>query len=129
MIKKFLNMWKVEGMDFNNKSTSQQGTFRLLYGKQQVGELSYSDGKWSFHYTDEYKNNSSLTPIVDFPDKVKEYTSDELWPFFATRIPSINQPYQFKKLQKSQIDRTDTIGLLKVFGNETINNPYRLVFN
>jgi HipA-like protein len=64
---------------------------------------------------------------MDFPVKEKKYTNEELWPFFATRIPSLNQPYQIKKIENAKISKNDSVGLLKLFGAETITNPFRLV--
>jgi hypothetical protein len=65
-------------------------------------------------------------PITDFPDKQKIYTNQQLWPFFASRIPTLNQPYQLKKIERAKINKNDSVGLLKLFGSETITNPYRL---
>jgi HipA-like protein len=127
MIGIFKNMWKVEGMDYQNNPTGKQSVFRLVYGKQLIGTLSYLDGIWEFKYSDEFKANASFQPIMDFPDKEKSYTNEELWPFFATRIPSLNQPYQIKKIEKANISKNDPVELLKLFGNETITNPFRLV--
>lgn len=120
-------IWKVEGMDFKDNPTDSQGVFRLVYGKQLIGELTYSKGVWNFEYSSEFKRNSVAQPIMDFPDKEKKYTNEQLWPFFATRIPSLNQPYQIKKIEKAKISKNDSVGLLKLFGAETITNPFRLV--
>jgi HipA-like protein len=128
MIGSIKKLWNVEGMEFNNTPTGINGVFHLIYGKQLVGVLTYSDNKWIFEYSTEYKNKSSMQPIIDFPDKEKVYTDNQLWPFFATRIPSLNQPYQIKKIQKANIQENDSVGLLKLFGKETITNPFRLVF-
>jgi len=100
--------------------------FHLVYGKMLIGILTYDDGYWSFNYSDEFINNNTLKPIIDFPDLTKTYISTELWPFFLTRIPSINQPYQFKKIEKAKANKHDSVALLKIFGNETITNPYKL---
>jgi hypothetical protein len=98
-------IWKVEGMDFKDNPTDSQGVFRLVYGKQLIGELTYSKGVWKFEYSSEFKRNSFAQPIMDFPDKEKKYTNEQLWPFFATRIPSLNQPYQIKKIEKAFVPR------------------------
>jgi hypothetical protein len=64
---------------------------------------------------------------MDFPDKNKVYTNDQLWPFFASRIPSLNQSFQFKKIHKANVKQDDSVGLLRLFGNKTITNPFRLL--
>ena len=127
MIGVLKKIWKVEDMDFKDNPADSQGFFRLLYGKQLIGELTYSNGKWSFEYSSDFKSNRFAQPIIDLPDKEKKYTNEELWPFFATRIPSLNQPYQIKKIEKANISKNDSVGLLKLFGSETITNPFRLV--
>lgn len=128
MIEKLKKMfWKVDGMEFNDNPASSNGTFHLIYGKQIIGMLSYENNKWTFKYSDDFKKNQIINPIIDFPDPDKVYTNDQLWPFFASRIPSLNQSFQFKKIHKANIQRDDSVGLLRLFGNETITNPFRLL--
>jgi HipA-like protein len=127
MIGVLRKIWKVEGMDFKDNPAGKQGSFSLVFGKQQIGTLVYSSGVWEFKYSAEYKNDPTSTPIIDFPDIEKSYTNQQLWPFFAARIPSLNQPYQIKKIERAKINKDDAVGLLKLFGNETITNPYRLL--
>jgi HipA-like protein len=123
-IKKYF--WKEEGMDFSDNPLSS-GSFNLLYEDIIIGTLQYDKSVWTFEYTDSFKKNPVIAPIIDFPDVQKKYTSSELWPFFASRIPSINQPYQAKKIKKANIKQNDSVGLLKIFGSETITNPFRLL--
>ena len=126
MIGVLKKIWKVEGMDFKDNPAGAEGVFRLVYGKQLIGVLTYSDGVWKFEYSDDFRVNSFAQPIMDFPDKGKVYSNQQLWPFFATRIPSLNQPYQLKKIERANVNKNDSVGLLKLFGYETITNPYRL---
>jgi HipA-like protein len=119
-------LWKVDGMEFTDNPAGSKGTFHLKYGKQLVGVLSYENNQWTFQYSNEFRENLDLNPIIDFPDPDKVYIDEQLWPFFASRIPSLNQPFQFKKIQKASIKQDDSVGLLKLFGSETINNPFRL---
>lgn len=127
MIKKLIKqLWKVDGMEFSDNPSGSKGVFHLLYGKLLIGTLIYDGESWSFKYSDDFKNDTKVNIIIDFPDLEKEYESKELWPFFATRIPSLNQPYHLKKIQKANINENDSVELLKLFGNETITNPFRL---
>lgn len=127
MIKKFIKaFWKVDGMDFTDNPTGSKGSFQLYFGKLLIGTLMYDGNTWTFRYSDEYKKVSDIIPIIDFSDLDKEYSSRELWPFFAARIPTINQPYHFKKIKKANIREDDSVELLKLFGKATINNPYLL---
>lgn len=120
-------LWKVVGMDFNDNPSNVEGSFILYYGNRSVGTLKYSKGEWVFRYSKDFQENIFINLITDFPDINKEYRNSELWPFFSSRIPTLNQPFQLKKLKKHRIEKTDPVGLLKIFGNESINNPYRLV--
>jgi HipA-like protein len=127
MIGKIKNyLWKTEGIDFSNPSSNIKADFNLAFEKILIGILTYEDGYWIFKYSDEFKKNEILAPIIDFPDKDKVYTSPELWPFFASRIPSLNQPFHDKKIKKANADKNDSVALLRLFGKNTITNPFRL---
>jgi len=128
MIKKLKKiLWKVDGMDFIDNPAGSKGVFQLKYGKMLIGILTYKDNQWTFKYSDEFKTKKVLNPIIDFPDTEKVYINEQLWPFFASRIPSLNQPYQFKKIHKAKIKQHDSVGLLRLFGYETITNPFKLL--
>ena len=114
-------------MEFTDNPAGSKGAFHLKFGKQIIGILSYENNQWTFKYSDEFRKNRVINLIIDFPDPDKVYTNEQLWPFFATRIPSLNQSFQFKKIDKANIKQDDSVGLLRLFGNETITNPYRLL--
>jgi len=120
-------LWKVDGMDFIDNPSDSKGVFQLKYGKRLIGILIYENNQWTFKYSDEFRTEKSLNPIIDFPDTEKVYINEQLWPFFASRIPSLNQPFQLKKILKANIKQDDSVGLLRLFGNETITNPFRLL--
>lgn len=127
MIAKIIKyLWKTDGMEYSSLPANTKGEFRLLYDKMLIGILSYEYGNWLFKYSDEFKNSKALKPIMDFPDVDKVYKHTELWPFFATRIPSLNQPFHFKKIKQANANKDDSVALLKLFGNETITNPFKL---
>lgn len=123
-IKKIL--WKVDGMDFADNPPVSKGVFHLKYGNLLIGILTYDNNKWTFEYSKDF-TKQNIKPIIDFPDTEKVYNNKQLWPFFATRIPSLNQPFQFKRIEKAKIDKKDSVGLLRLFGNETITNPFQLL--
>ncbi|MCF8219507.1 MAG: HipA N-terminal domain-containing protein [Bacteroidales bacterium] len=127
MIRKLMsNIWKVEGMDYKDNPGDAHATFNVVYEKQVIAVLSYNGNVWQFAYTDEFIQNPVTKPITDFPDVNRTYTSEKLWPFFASRIPVINQPFHLKKIRKANIREDDSIGLLKLFGKVTISNPFKL---
>ncbi|MDD2385515.1 MAG: HipA N-terminal domain-containing protein [Bacteroidales bacterium] len=119
--------WKVEGMDYNDKPSSPDAVFHLKYNNEVIGILTYTDDLWHFNYTDTFKS-LQLSPLSNFPDLDKTYSSESLWPFFASRIPSLNQSFYTKKLNKVNANKNDSVDLLKVFGKRTITNPYHLDF-
>ena len=100
--------------------------FLLKYGTLPVGTLSVEDGLWKFEYSEQYKQSKSFRPLVEFPDLSKTYESKELWQFFASRIPSPEQPDVEEILRREQISEDDSITLLKRFGVRTISNPFQL---
>ena len=102
-------------------ASDDDATFNVNLGKLLIGTLMYTDGLWHFSYSDEFKNQNRIAPIVNFPSKDKEYVSRELWPFFTSRIPS-NAQLQIEKEAPTE----DLVSLLMKFGRKTVANPYEL---
>ena len=103
-----------------------EAKFLLVLGTLPVGTLTVKDGVWRFKYADQFKGESELRPLVEFPDLDKIYEQEELWQFFASRIPSTLQPDVEVVLEKERIDEDDLIALLKRFGKRTITSPFEL---
>lgn len=60
----------------------------------RVGTLEVSDGSFVFSYTPDAELHSGFEPFPEFPDLRRTYTAQELFPFFAGRIPtSARQDY------------------------------------
>lgn len=97
----------------------RKSSFRLLYRNLLVGELSFFDGKWHFSYSADFISQKTILPLVNFPTKNKVYESVELWPFFASRIPSNAQ------LQNTAEPR-DLVDSLRKYGRHTITNSFVL---
>ena len=102
-------------------AADNDATFNINLGKLLVGTLLYSDGMWYFSYSNEFKMQSRILPLANFPSKDKEYSARELWPFFASRIPS-NSQLQIEKDKPQE----DIVTLLQKFGRRTVANPYEL---
>jgi HipA-like protein len=98
--------------------------FLLTYNDLLVGTLTAEKGRWEFKYSDEFKKNEELRPIVEFADVNKVYENQELWQFFASRIPSFEQAEIKAIIRRENIN--DEVSLLKRFGRRTINNPFEL---
>lgn len=109
-------------------SKNENAKFQLLFEDKLVGILEFNEDKWFFEYSTEYKEKQFVLPLINFPDIQRKYEFEELMPFFATRIPNLNQPYHEKKLEKLQGDKTNLVSLLKIFGEKSINNPFELKF-
>jgi len=106
-----------------------QAEFSLFYGNLLVGTLSVIESRWRFAYSEEFKLNTDLRPLVEFPDLDKVYDNQELWQFFASRIPSMEQPDVEEVLENENIAEDDVVALLKRFGKRTITNPFELKYN
>ena len=98
-----------------------KGRFDLMLGSLLVGVLIYEDGEWSFSYSDAYKSQDKFEPLVNFPNLDQVYKSDQLWPFFASRLPGVSE------LKDNDSESMDVLSLLKKFGQHVITNPYKLV--
>ena len=96
--------------------------FHVNLGNLYVGTLLYSNQTWHFNYREEFKLQKRVLPLVNFPSKEKDYSARELWPFFASRIPS-NAQLQIGK-DKAQ---ENIVTLLQRFGHKTVANPYELL--
>lgn len=103
--------------------SEKDAKFNVCIGNLHVGTLCYSelDGRWSFSYSDEFKNQDRILPLANFPLKEKDYCARELWPFFSSRIPS-NAQLQIGK----DVPQENIVTLLQKFGRRTIANPYVL---
>jgi hypothetical protein len=94
--------------------------FILSYKDLIIGFLEFSQNinSWKFTYSEEFKNQDSICPILLFPYVDKIYVSNKLWSFFLTRIPDFNDNFDNKTL----------IDLLIYHGKKTITNPFILNF-
>lgn len=102
-------------------STEDDATFNISLENLVVGTLRYSDGMWYFNYSKDFKLQKRILPLTNFPSKDKEYSTRDLWPFFASRIPS-NAQLQIDKNNGKE----DVVSLLRRYGGRTVANPYEL---
>lgn len=124
-ISQLIRKWMDRGEDARTPKDAH-ARFQLVYGGVPVGNLSVREGQWTFQYTDEFRERSDLRPIVEFPDVSKTYVSEELWPFFAMRIPSLSQSNIRGIIAHEHIDETDDAALLRRFGKTSVSTPYQL---
>ncbi len=101
-------------------------SFNLFFESLLIGELQFKNNKWFFSYSLEFKSQNDFKPLLEFPNIEKQYSTEELWPFFAYRIPGLKQPIVQEKIVKDNIDIDDIPTLLKTFGKQAIFNPFIL---
>lgn len=91
-----------------------------------MGSLKFFNNEWIFEYSELFKKQNEITPLIDFPDLDKSYKSEILWPFFSNRIPSLKQPRIQEYIAKHPTESKNTVKLLELFGEHSVNNPFKL---
>jgi HipA-like protein len=123
------SLQKILAPSYNRKlkvNKDQTAELQLMFDDLEVGRLKFENEKWNFAYSEDFKNTSGIKPLADFPDLNKTYENSELWPFFASRIPSTSRPRVKKILEREEIADNDLLALLTRFGKHTITNPFEL---
>ncbi len=123
-LKKLLS--RQDGREHLLTPQGEDADFLLQYDSLDVGRLWLRGGVWHFEYTSAFQSQDAVNPLVDFPHPDKHYESDTLWPFFAVRIPSTEQPGVQRVLAEEDLDSVNEAQLLKRFGKTTISNPFNL---
>lgn len=100
-------------------------SFVLFLGALEVGTLRMEDGEWIFSYSEAFRKQSKVAPVIDFPRIEREYRSPQLWPFFALRVPSLVQAHVREYLSKTR-NEPDVASLMSEFGRRSAANPYVL---
>lgn len=100
--------------------------FNLKINDLIIGFLKIENKKWTFKYSDEFKNQDNYRRLAGFSDLNKIYESNELWPFFKIRIPGLKQPMIKEILEKENLTGSNEAILLKRFGRKSMSNPYIL---
>ena len=100
--------------------------FRLRYEDIDIGTLWLDRGVWHFAYSEGFKAQSVAKPLVDFPDTDRTYSSEELWPFFAVRIPSLQQPAVREIAEKENLDIHNEVAMLARFARRSLSSPFSL---
>lgn len=119
------NPWFSEGQQAITLPETTSAKFTLTFQELIIGYLYLKDNLWSFEYSEEFKAQQEIKPLTDFIDVDKVYSSEELYPFFTQRIPSLSQP-KVKALVKEEKIETNLVVLLKRFGKLSITDPFKL---
>ena len=119
-------LWKSEGQEELFTPRDIETSFVLTWRRLEIGVLSLKEGKWTFRYSEDFKAQETVKPLTDFPDVNKVYSSEELYPFFLSRIPGSGQTKFQEIVKKEKIDPKNEAELLKRFGRQTIANSFIL---
>ena len=61
---------------------SQEETiFTLSYKDLLIGQLMWRNEQWTFGYSNAFRSQNEIAPLVSFSDVKRVYESSELWPF------------------------------------------------
>ena len=112
--------------NINEPSNTDKVSFELKLGSLHVGTLSREGQEWVFAYTEAFGRQRQVAPIVDFPMVGRVYRSEDLWPFFALRIPSTTQASVQAYLRERGQTQAEAADLMKKFGRRSISNPFLL---
>ncbi len=102
--------------------------FLLRLNELDVGCLDRQGGELIFSYTDAFRRQCRVKPLIGFHHVEKVYRSTTLWPFFRVRVPSRSQPSVQAFMREQGVTVPDEVMLLKRFGRRAITNPFELVF-
>lgn len=133
MFSKIFNIRKSVQISSNDQLPTQQVidkiVFELKYKDISIGFLEFTGNKWLFFYSESFKLQNEISPIVSFPDMNKKYQGSELWSFFSSRIPdNIENSSSLEEQHSRNHKKTNEnlIQLLKSHGRKTITNPFDL---
>lgn len=105
---------------------SSKAVFLLCFDDLPVLVLSCNADGWKMFYTEEFKSQDRVKPLVPFRDVNKVYRARELWPFFSVRIPSIARPEVERTVREEGLDYDDVAAMLSRFGRKSIADPFEL---
>ena len=111
----------------DDAAEQQNVAFSVVLDGLEVGRLRLDGDEWVFSYTDQFRKQKKIKPIVDFPSVQREYRSPDLWPFFLLRIPSLKQPAVQEFLREEKVDAPSAAILLRRFGKRSAANPFELI--
>lgn len=130
MTKSIKNIFKKKDPKMNYEKgikslTDENAVFELKYKNLLIGTLEYKfkENVWYFEYSEEFKSQKNIAPILSFPNTDKVYSGKELWSFFSSRIPDNTSESTDNKEKESN---SSLIDLLKSYGQKTITNPFDL---
>lgn len=107
-------------------SAENKVTFELKLGALHVGTLTREAQEWVFAYSEAFADQRQVVPLVNFPMVGRVYRSEDLWPFFALRIPSTTQASVQAFLREQGETKARAVEMIQKFGRCSISNPFVL---
>lgn len=123
-IKNLIKPKKKQPISLQHQETTH--LFSLKYHELEMGTLKFLGDEWIFEYGSLFKEQHVISPLIDFPEVNKIYKSQILWPFFSNRIPSLKQPKIKAYIDQHPAEKQNEVKLLALFGEYSVNNPFRL---
>jgi HipA-like protein len=94
-------------------------------GKRVLGLLTKEGAEFVFRYDPVFALAKDAKPISAFPDLDQEYRSEDLWPFFAVRLPPVEREDVKRALAQHHIPESDVLRLLAELSRRGVSSPYR----
>jgi HipA-like protein len=94
-------------------------------GKKVIGTLWKDGNEFVFRYDPKFVRSEGAKPISAFPDLDEEYRREDLWPFFAVRLPPVDREDVRRVLKERHIPESDVLRLLGEVSGRGVSSPYR----
>jgi hypothetical protein len=93
---------------------------------QLVGKLWQDQGDFVFEYDKAFAASPTAEALSPFPQLDETYRSEELWPFFAVRIPPLRRADVRSLLEERGLKPGQTLEILGTLARRSATNPYEL---
>ena len=94
-------------------------------GRVTLGTLERDGREFLFRYDRDFAASRDAKPISAFPDMTREYRSEDLWPFFAVRLPPVEREDVQAAMKRRHIPESDILRLLAELSGRGVSSPYR----
>lgn len=94
-------------------------------GRRTLGTLAREGKEFVFRYDPAFTRDPDAKPISAFPDMTREYRAEELWPFFAVRLPPVDREDVQEAMRRRHIPESDVLRLLAELSGRGVSSPYR----
>ena len=96
------------------------------HGRLLVGKLTKDGDSYEFRYSDQFAETTDIPPLPGFPDRGKAYRSQDLWPFFISRLPPSDRPDVQAVIREQGIEPENALEMLGKLSKRAVSSPYEL---